>query len=214
MQCEPGKFCCRAASDTENCCDNNQTIISTSHIGSLLLPGSTQLINTTYNSTNEVSGTANASCASNSTSSSNSSNSSLIDKALCPADNAATVGGAVGGVLGAALIGALIALAFALRGRKRAQNDLRTTQTTLTATETQAAEEKANHQKQLEDQQRHMQTMPPNYVNGYGTQSPGYPVRPPPPNEMYSNDSHVPTELSGDLDGSRVELVGDSANAR
>lgn len=120
------------------------------------------------------------------------------------------MGGAVGGVLGAALIGALIALVFALRGRKSAKNDLQVSQATLTATETQAAEEKANHQKQLEEQQRYMQSIPPKYASGFHAQSTGYPARPPPPNEMYSSDSHTASELSSGPDGSRVELTGDT----
>lgn len=126
-------------------------------------------------------------------------------------DNSAVVGGAVGGVLGAALIGAIVALVFALQGRKRAQNNLHLTQATLTATETQAAEEKAHHQKQLDEQQRYMQTMPPNYVSGYHAQSGGYPARPPPPTEMYSSESHAASELSSGPDGSRVELTGESS---
>lgn len=137
-----------------------------------------------------------------------SANSSLTAGSQCPADNTAIVGGAVGGVLGAALIGAIVALVFVLRSRKRTQNDLYTAQTTLTATETQAAEEKANHQKQLEEQQRHVNTMPPNYASGYHAQNTGYPTRPPPPNEMDSSDSHTPSELGSGPDGSRVELVG------
>lgn len=100
---------------------------------------------------------------------------------------------------------------FALRGRKQARNNLHDTQATLMATETQAAEEKANHQKQLEEQQRHIQSLPPNYASGYHAQSTGYPARPPPPNEMDSNGSHV-SELgggpySGPDGGSRIELL-------
>lgn len=212
LQCEPGKFCCRAAYDTENCCNNNQSVISTSHIGSLLLPGSTSVVNTTYNAaagthtTTNGSSSDNSTCASSSASTS-SSNSTLIDRSQCPADHSATVGGAVGGILGAALIGAIVALVFALQSRKHAKNDLGTTQTALTATETRAAEEKANHQKQMEDQQRHMQTMPPNYP-----QNGGYPIRPRLPNEMDSSEGRMYSELSG-ADGSLVELTSETAKS-
>lgn len=220
LQCEPGKFCCRAASDTENCCNNNQSIISTSHIGSLLLPGSTAAVNTTFNATADaptttnVSSSDNSTCASTPSNVSSSTNATLIDRSQCPADKSATVGGAVGGILGAALIGAIVALVFALRGRKQAQNDLHVTQATLTATETQAAEEKAHHQKQLEEQQRYVQTMPPNYPSVHHAHSGGYPARPPPPNEMDSTESHAPSELSGVTNGSRVELTGDTAKTQ
>lgn len=219
LQCEPGKFCCRAASDTDNCCNNNQSIISTSHIGSLLLPGSTTLINTTYNTTtgsassSSVSSSENSTCSTNSSNTPLSSNSALIDRSQCPADKSATVGGAVGGVLGAALVGAIVALIFSLRSRKQTQNDLLAARTTLTTTETQAAEEKANHQKQLEDQQRHIYSMPPNYPAAFYPQSKAYPFRPPPPNEMDSSESRTLSELSSGPDGSRVELTDGSANS-
>lgn len=213
LQCEPGKFCCRAASDTSNCCGKNETMISTSHIGNLLLPGSTSAVNTTFNTTSETSSASNSSSSNNSTCASASSNSTLIDRSQCPADHSATVGGAVGGILGAALIGAIVALVFTLRSRKHAKANLATTQMALTTTETQAAEEKANHQKQLEEQQRHMQSMPPNYPNGHYSQHGAYPTRPPPPNEIGSNESHVYSELAG-ADGSRVELTSETVRGK
>lgn len=208
LQCEPGKFCCRAASDTKNCCDNNQTIISTSHIGNLLLPGSSQTINTTYNSTTSASSsgsnTNNTTCASGSGSE------------VCPVDHSAVVGGAVGGALGAVLIGAFIALAFALRSRRRYKSDFLSTQAVLSSTEILAAQEKASFQKQLDDQQRQMQTIPPQYpmnngyispsVHGYTSNSGTYSSTfRPAPMEMSSDPQHVFNELA-DSNDSRAEL--------
>lgn len=219
LQCEPGKFCCRAASDNENCCGNNASMISTSHIGNLLVPGSTSAINTTFNFTTEAPAATDSSSSANTTCSSNSA--SAFDSALCPADNSATVGGAVGGVLGAALIGALVALAFALRSRKQYRSDLAGTKSALTTTETQAAEEKANFHKQLEDQQRHFQSIPPTYnmmsPNG-GYASPVTHVansnsgtynsaQSTPPSELPHNHSHGYSELGAENDHSRVELT-------
>ena len=226
LQCEPGKFCCRAGSDTDNCCGNNASMISTSHIGNLLLPGSTSAINTTFNFTTSAPSAASGSAEANTTCSSNST--SLYGGDQCPTDNSATVGGAVGGVLGAALIGALVALAFALRSRKHYRSDLAGTKSTLTTTETQAAEEKANFQKQLEDQQRHIQSIPPTYnmmspnnvsphnayatpvTHGYNNNHGGYlPTHITPPSELPHNNSHGYSELGGDSHGSRVELTSE-----
>ena len=217
LQCEPGVFCCRAASDNTNCCGDNSTTISTSHIGNLLLPGSTQAINTTYNATNDTPGTSNSSASCNSTSASS--------PAQCPADNSAVVGGAVGGVLGAALIGALVALAFMMRSRKHYKSDLGTTRAALTSAEVKAADEKANLQKQLEieQQQRHAQSIPPQYISppssayvmpgmpGYGTYSPQYQT------PMAQRSTELPHTTSNELselgghgdDHGRVELTSE-----
>ncbi|KAK5946281.1 hypothetical protein PMZ80_000423 [Knufia obscura] len=209
LQCEPGKFCCRAGSDTENCCGDNSSMISTSHIGNLLLPGSTAAINTTFNFTTDAPAAASGS-SSNSTCSSSAN--TVFDKSLCPADNSATVGGAVGGILGAGLIGALVALAFALRSRKHFRSDLANTKASLTTTETLAAEEKANFQKQREDQQRHMQLIPPTYntpmTHGYPTMTGTYPQQQStPPTELPHSHSYGYSELGGEGHNSRVELT-------
>lgn len=155
LQCSPGQFCCRAASDNDNCCSNNASMISTSHIGNLLLPGSTAAVNTTYNVTTEAPAAESGSPSSNS--------SSAFDASLCPTDNTALVGGTLGGILGAALIGALLALAFALRSRKQTRAELTGTRAALTTMETQTAEVEESFQKQLESQQRRMQSTPPTY---------------------------------------------------
>lgn len=182
-------------------------MISTSHIGNLLLPGSTSAVNTTFNVTTDTPSVANSSSVENGTCAATTpSNSSLIDRSQCPADKSATVGGAVGGILGAALIGAMVALVLTLQSRKHAKS-------ALTTAETRAAEEKANHQKQLEEQQRHIQTMPPNYPNAHYSQNGGYPTRPALPNEMASSESHVYSELAG-ADGSRVELTSETAKTQ
>jgi len=217
LQCQPGQFCCRAASDTTNCCNNNATIITTSHIGNLLLPGSTAAINTTYNFTGTPAATGNTT--------SNSTCSALH----CPANHTATVSGVLGGILGAALIGALIALAFALRSRQHYRSDLGNTKSALTATETQAATEKASFQKELDAQRRHVSSMPPNYpnansgyvspgVHGYnpnnGAYSPGY--QPQPAHHAFAQEIDNPrsySELSGGQDnekGNVVELTSES----
>lgn len=215
LQCEPGKFCCRAASDDENCCGKNETIISTSHIGNLLLPGASQAINTTYNATTGQSSSSSATNGSVCTSESNST--------ACPVDHSATVGGAVGGALGAALIGAFVALAFALRSRNHYKSDLLGTQAVLSSTEIIAAQEKANFQKQLEEHQRQMQTVPPQYPMGNGYVSPtihGYTSNSgtyssnfrPAPMEMPSDPNHGLNEMAEE-NNSRVELKGPSSDA-
>lgn len=132
-------------------------MVQTSHIGNLLLPGSTAAaINTTYNfTTGTASGSSSANCTSNPASAFNTS--------LCPADNTALVGGTLGGILGAALIGALLALAFALRSRKHYRYGLAGTRAALATTDAQAAQDKANFQKQFEEQQRRIQSIPPTY---------------------------------------------------
>lgn len=222
LQCEPGKFCCRAASDTENCCNNNASMISTSHIGNLLLPGSTAAINTTFNFTVEAPAVANSSESSNATCSDSISNSN--NTSICPANNSAAVGGAVGGVLGAALIGALIALAFALRSRKHCKSDLTSTKAVLTSTEQEAATYKANAEKQLEYHRQHTQSMPPHYphmnggyvmplTRGYtsnsGSYTPSFQTPSPPVMEMDTNNGM--SELGGGCNDSRVELTSESA---
>lgn len=104
LQCNPGTFCCRAAYDTTNCCDNNATTIQTSHIGTLELPGATA-VNTTFNA------------------------SQTAAAATCPSDHTAAVGGALGGILAAVVIGSAIALILLLRQRKSLQQELSKTNT-------------------------------------------------------------------------------------
>lgn len=185
-------------------------MIETSHIGNLLLPGSTAAINTTYNfTTDTASGSSSANCTSNST--------SAFSSTLCPADNTALVGGTLGGILGAALIGALLALAFALRSRKHYRSDLAGTRAALTTTETQAAEDKANFQKQFEEQQRHMQSIPPTYnmmsPNGNGAYNTpvvhGHGYSTARVTELPHSNSNEYSELGGG-DETRVELISET----
>ena len=195
-------------------------MISTSHIGNILLPGSSAAINTTFNFTTEAPATA--------SNSSNCTSTTPYNTISCPASNSAVVGGALGGILGAALIGALVALAFVCRSRKHYAFDLAGTKAALTTTETQAAEDKANFHKQFEDQQRHMQSIPPTYnhemmsansgyampvargYNGHsqsGTYSPASRPGVSPPTELPHGDSYGYSELGGDDNNSKVELT-------
>jgi hypothetical protein len=100
LQCNPGTFCCRAAYDKKNCCNNTNAIIQTSHIGTLLLPSGAE-VNTTYSPpSNSSPKTAKATCST------------------------AAVGGALGAVLAAVLIGAAVALFFLLNKRKAIKKSL------------------------------------------------------------------------------------------
>lgn len=100
LQCNPGTFCCRASYDKTNCCNNTDTLIQTSHIGTLLLPSGAE-VNTTYSPP--------------------SAPSSKTAKATCPT---AAVGGALGAVLAAVLIGTAAALFFLLKQRKAMKKSL------------------------------------------------------------------------------------------
>ena len=128
-----------------------------------MLPGTTQLINTTFGVTgdNTDNSPANTTC---STSSSN-LNDTTAGTTVCPTDHTAAVGGAVGGVLGAALIGALVALFFALKGRKHYKSQLGSTSSAMAASGNQSAEEKAATQMGANDS-RHQQAFDsPNYMS-------------------------------------------------
>ncbi|PHH88464.1 hypothetical protein CDD83_7501 [Cordyceps sp. RAO-2017] len=100
LQCNAGsKFCCRKATDSENCCGNESAAISV-NVGQLRL--STKTTTTTVG----AGATATVTPASCEAASSNKS-----QTGQCPKDNSAVVGGAVGGVLGVALLASLGALA-------------------------------------------------------------------------------------------------------
>lgn len=145
LQCSPGKFCCRAASDTTNCCGNDKNVISTSHIGTLLLPGSSSVVNTTFNYTTNAPTTANNPSTTNS---SCTQNTTTLSNLSCPADHSVVVGGTVGGILGAALIGSLVALLLTVRSRQKYKTNLGATSAALATMETNAANEKARLQDQ------------------------------------------------------------------
>lgn len=192
-------------------------MISTSHIGNLLLPGASVPINTTYNATNDAPSTASGSTSSNSTCLSASDTSA---NPQCAKDNSAMVGGVVGGILGAALIGALTALAFAIRSRKHYQSDLGSTQATLSSTEAHAAKEKLEFEQKLEDNRRHMQSIPPQYVNTtsgtpmihgqptmVGTYSPGSQARSP---ALELDHGRELSELGVELESRRAELMSEN----
>lgn len=103
LQCTSGGvYCCRAATDSRNCC-GNQTARITADIGQLVLPTRTVGAGATATVTTPAGG---SNCNNNNNNS-------------CPKDNSAVVGGAVGGVLGAALLASLVAVVFLLRRQRR-----------------------------------------------------------------------------------------------
>lgn len=124
-------------------------MISTSHIGSLLLPGSSDVVNTTFNVTINTPPSTSIS-PSNSISSTTSCNTSttLSNTSTCPADHTAVVGGTVGGVLGAALIASLVALLLTIRSRRKYKSGLSAASAAIATAETHAAEDKAHFHNQ------------------------------------------------------------------
>lgn len=119
LQCNRGVFCCREASDTENCCSNSSALV-TSDIGTLLVAATattTASAATGTTTTTSAAGNVQDGDGATSTQTLPSSSSAPSSKA-CPKDNTVVVGGAVGGVLGAALLASLGTLAFVVKRRK------------------------------------------------------------------------------------------------
>lgn len=100
LQCDKGdSFCCRAATDSENCCDSATRL----DIGTLVIPTSTATVHISGSVTatadvEQVTATETRYVASD-----------------CPKDNTAVVGGAVGGAMGAALLASLGVIAVMWR---------------------------------------------------------------------------------------------------
>ncbi|EXJ53900.1 hypothetical protein A1O7_09236 [Cladophialophora yegresii CBS 114405] len=161
-------------SDQDNCCTTeSQVFQAASTIGQILLPGTDQVVNTTYSTV-------------------------LPDSAK---DHSGVVGGVVGGILGAALIASLIALFMVLRSRKSLRNDYSSLQQDRDTLLQQGFNEKAALQQELEQQrqayqQYHMAQAPTytqaqQYPAAYYQPSAALPMSTP-------TDSHgYPTEVSG-----------------
>merc|ERR1712000_573226 len=103
LQCDRTTFCCRAASNTTNCCSDDSAT-GTFDIGTLMLPTATM----TRTSIDEKECPKETECP---------------KEKECPKDNTSIVGGAVGGVLGIALLVALVTTVFIW---KRKPHDLPT----------------------------------------------------------------------------------------
>lgn len=111
LQCSPGIYCCRAATDDTNCCSNTTALITTD-IGTLLASATTDTASTTGAAT--VTG-ATVTGTSSVTAGITQSATDTAAVAECPKDNSAVVGGAVGGALGLALLASLGALGFMIK---------------------------------------------------------------------------------------------------
>ncbi|KIW62978.1 hypothetical protein PV04_09862 [Phialophora macrospora] len=176
LQCDAnnGSFCCRSGGDEDNCCTTESRIFQAdTTIGQILLPGTDQVVNTTY--------------------------STILPSSS--KDHSGVVGGVVGGILGVALIVTLIALFMALRSRKSLQNDFSSLQQDRNALLQQGLNDKAALQQELEQQrlayqqyqmpQAPLYTPVQQYPAVYYQPSAALPM-------ATSTDSHgYPTEVSG-----------------
>lgn len=121
LQCNKGVYCCRAATDTTNCCSNSSAVISTD-IGTIMLPTATATTTVgTGTAAATVTVTAVSGAASEQTTAGSGTGNGTVES-TCPADKSAVVGGAVGGALGAALLASLGALAFMVVRRRKDDN--------------------------------------------------------------------------------------------
>ncbi|KAI1625160.1 hypothetical protein EDD37DRAFT_379434 [Exophiala viscosa] len=128
LQCNAnnGSFCCRAGGDETNCCNDTASSFQADvTIGQILLPGTSETVNTTY--------------------------STIIQTPS--KDKTAVVGGVLGAVLGAALIASLLALWYLMRSRKSLKYSYISLQNERDTALQQGASEKAALQHQIEQQQ-------------------------------------------------------------
>lgn len=109
LQCNPGEYCCRASTDSTNCCSNTTAILTTT-LGTLL-------VSTTATSTS-MTGAVTVTVTSSTTAGITGGGNYTDPAADCPKDNSAVIGGAVGGALGVALLASLGALGFLVKRRK------------------------------------------------------------------------------------------------
>ncbi|OCT46353.1 hypothetical protein CLCR_01223 [Cladophialophora carrionii] len=176
LQCDAnnGSFCCRSGSDEDNCCTTESRVFqAATTIGQILLPGTDQVVNTTY-----------------STILPNSSK-----------DHSRVVGGVVGGVLGAALIASLIALFMLLRSRKALRNDYSSLQQDRDTLLQQGFNEKAALQQELEQQrlayQQYHMAQAPTYTPAQQYPAAYYQASAALPMPMGTDSRGYPTEVSG-----------------
>ncbi|SPN96534.1 uncharacterized protein DNG_00060 [Cephalotrichum gorgonifer] len=133
LQCNPGTFCCRKHTDTNNCCGDKSKVI-TVDIGVMRISTAAtssdddEAPTQTTESTPTQSGDGSSTRSGSGTGATQGTNTGttgqcgagLSGQAECPKNNTAVVGGAVGGALGAALLAALGAIAFLLMRRPKA----------------------------------------------------------------------------------------------
>jgi hypothetical protein len=155
------EWCCRSATDYDNCCNNSTLVFNdTQEIGLFLTPGSTQALNAAepYVLASD--------CTANNTSNTTSADAALTS-ASCPADHTAVVGGALGGVLGAALIGALAVIAFLLRSRKGLKSQVTSTTMQRDDALKQVSDEKALLAQMHQQQEAQQAQFAPNPMMAY-----------------------------------------------
>jgi len=185
LQCDAnnGTFCCRAASDENNCCTTEAHIFTADNtIGQLLLPGTDAVVNTTYSTIEPKSSS----------------------------DHSGIVGGVVGGVLGALLLATLLALFMVLRSRKSLRNNYSSLQQEHDTALQHNSNEKSALQAELEQHRANYQQYqaqapiysPPQqqHYPAYYQASPALPMATPPMEHGYANEvsgKTRPVELDG-----------------